>query len=353
MLIETAVRFDRLGDLALQGANSQVFLARDHQLQATLVVKSIDKTTIDSSRYFDEAAKLYAARHPNVVNVLYASSDLANVYIAMPQYASSVEFILRERPLTVREVVRAGVGFLSGLHHIHVKGLVHFDVKPSNVLLDESGNASLSDFGLCQKVDAAGLATPAMVYEAHVAPEFLTVSSSLSAAADIYQAGLTLYRMCTGTTLWKDQLHDFVARLGPDGWTDAVIRGDFPTRDLLPPHIPTRLRNVIRKAIQPNPDDRYRSVLEMLNDLAQVDEMLDWQLTQNPSGQQWDLSSDDLRWTVEIKRSGPLADISARRENLHTGKITAFPSLSHAGVKGGAKVAKYVQEAIREFTPDA
>jgi serine/threonine protein kinase len=201
-------------------------------------------------------------------------------------------------------------------------------------------------------VNASGLATPALVYEAHVAPEFLTVSTSLSTAADIYQAGLTLYRMCTGTTLWKDQLQHFVAHLGVDGWRDAVTRGEFPSRDLIPPHIPARLRSVILKSIHPNPDDRYGSVLEMLNDLAQVDEALDWQLTRTGSGWQWELSSDELRWTVEVKWSGPLADISARRENLHSGRVTAFPSLSHTGVKG-TKVAKYVQEAIREFTPGA
>ncbi|MBY0491353.1 MAG: serine/threonine protein kinase [Gemmatimonadaceae bacterium] len=352
MLIETAVRFERLQNLDLQGANSQVFLARDHQLQATLVVKEIEKAKIDAARYFDEAAKLYAARHPNVVDVLYASSTDTHVYIAMPQYACSIEALLRDRPLTVREVVRVGIGFLTGLHHIHVKKLVHFDIKPSNVLLDTAGNASLSDFGLCQAVDAAGLATPAQVYESHVAPEYLVASTSLSTAADIYQAGLTLYRMCTGTALWQAHLNQVIAALGADRWLEAVALGAFPSRDLIPPHIPNRLRAVIMRAIQPNPDDRFGSVLEMMNELAQVDEALDWQFTPMAEDLRWELTTDAQRWTVELKGNGPLADIIARRENLATGKVTDFPSLSHAGVKG-AKVVKYVQAAIREFTPSS
>jgi serine/threonine protein kinase len=352
MLIETAVRFDRLQNLALQGANSQVFLARDHQLQAPVVIKEIEKAKIDEARYFDEAAKLYAARHPNVVNVLYASSTPSHVYIAMPQYACSIEAVLRERPLTIREVVRVGLGFLSGLHHIHVKKLVHFDIKPSNVLLDAAGNAALADFGLCQAVNAAGLATPAQVYESHMAPEYLVASTSLSTAADIYQAGLTLYRMCVGTALWQAQLNQVIAGLGPDRWLEAVALGVFPSRDLIPPHIPNRLRALILRAIHPNPDDRFGSVMEMMNELARVDEALDWQFTPIAHGFRWEMANDEQRWTVELKGNGPLADIIARRENLATGKVTEIHSLSHTGVKG-AKVVKYVQEAIRHFTPGA
>jgi serine/threonine protein kinase len=178
MLISTELRFERRANVGLQGANSEVYFAWDHQLNAELVVKQIKKASIsDPAEYFAEASLLYDTRHPNVVDVKYSCADADHIYLAMPKYEGSLHQVLLQRALTVREIVKVGLDMLSGLHHVHSKRLVHFDVKPSNILLEASGRAAVSDFGLSRPVDQHGLATPVVMYEKHFPPEYLKAAA--------------------------------------------------------------------------------------------------------------------------------------------------------------------------------
>src|SRR5260370_10456812 len=68
----------------------------------------------------------------------------------------TLQRVLDARYLTSREIVRYGIEFLCGLHHVHVRNLLHLDVKPKNVLLDDSDTATLADFGLCRQMDSTG-----------------------------------------------------------------------------------------------------------------------------------------------------------------------------------------------------
>lgn len=349
MLIQTALRFDQLADLADQGAGGRVFYARDHQLQATLVVKQVKKASLDADRYFLEAARLYALRHPHIAQVLYASQDQEHVYLAMPPYECSLEAVLRLRPLTVREIVRVGTGFLSGLHHVHLQGLVHFDVKPSNILLTASGGAALADFGLSMAVDPAGRATPLRHYESHVAPEYVSISPVLSQAADIYQAGLTLYRMCVGSLLWRRQLQVFQDALSDD-WESAVAAGEFPLRAGLPAHISPRLQTLICRAISVDPDERHPTVHALLNDLAAVDECLDWQFGVTTDGVAvWELNdSVDCR-RIEMRVEGKHAAVAASRTSAASGKTVTLHKHGTSGVTV-AQGMRHVRSVIEALT---
>lgn len=350
MLIETKLRFERRANVGVQGANSVVYLAFDQQLNATLVVKEVEKAKIDATRYFDEASQLYAVRHPNIAEVLYCTTTDDKIYLAMPKYETSVEGILRGRPLTVREIVRIGTDFLTGLHHVHARGFLHFDVKPSNVLVDVSGKALLTDFGLAKPVDVNGLASPEKIYESHIAPEAVGTSTALSAQYDVYQAGLTLYRMCLGTPLWMAQLTAFYARVGGN-WRGAVQSGAFPRQDSLPAHIPTRLRNVIFKALATDPAARYSTVLDLLNDLAKVDENLDWQFTPGPAEWSWEWTdATHLRKVLLRAGASGRVDVLASRTNLSTGDSQNLKSVAASGLKL-AQAPRSVRQALDELTP--
>ena len=264
----------------------------------------------------------------------------------------SVEGILRTRALTVREIVRIGTDFLAGLHHVHTRQLLHFDVKPSNVLVDTSGKALLTDFGLAEQVDATGLATPEKIYELHIAPEAITASPSLSAAADVYQAGLTLHRMCLGTALWRVQLNGFLSRVGGN-WRPAVAAGAFPAKDSLPAHIPSRLRAVIAKAIQTDPAARYASVLDLLNDLAKVDENLDWRFTPGAGEWTWEWTDATHRRKVMLRPDGAgNFEVAATRTNVATGDTQTVKKAAATGVSW-PKTAKSVQHALDVLTPSS
>lgn len=350
MLIETTLRFDRRGNVGIQGANSEVFRAHDPQLGDEVVVKCVQKQGLDASKYFDEAGRLYAVRHPHVVEVLYASQNDEAIFLAMPPYAHSLEAVLQQRALTVREIVRVGTEFLAGLHHVHLRGLVHFDVKPSNILLKHTGTAALTDFGLSQTVDPQGLATPAQVYQTHMAPEYLGTASQLTLAADVYQAGLTLYRMCVGSSQWNAQLDYFVHRLG-DQWQSAIVAGNFPSRDAFPAHIPSRLRNAIRASLSVDPAARFTTVLDLQNELAQVDEHLDWQPVFKPEEFYWTVDNGEHEWIVRlvpVTGAAGLFDVHTTRRSLESGTLITL----HPYTKGrlsSSDARKLVGKALSKY----
>lgn len=205
------LNFEELKEIGSDGRNSKTHVVHDKQLDAEIVMKTISKLSIrNASCYFDEAKCLYATAHQNVVQIHYACEDSDNIYIAMPFYKNgSVKGLMSIKRLTVREVVRLGCHFLSGLHNIHSKGLMHFDIKPDNILLSNRGEALLSDFGLAKHVQLDGTASPTAMYFKMAPPETID-GPPYHLGFDIYQAGLTLYRMINGNDEFYRQLEPFL-----------------------------------------------------------------------------------------------------------------------------------------------
>jgi len=274
---EVGFEFGR--EIGQHGQNSRTYLARDHQLNAEIVIKEIAKAKLDTGRFFVEAQALYASSHPNVVQIHYACEDDDNVYVALPFYAKgSLKDILAARFLTVREIVTLGCQVLAALQHVHSKRLIHFDVKPDNVLLSDRGEALLSDFGLARPVGPRGLAEQDLHYVRMQPPEGFS-GYEFSRAYDIYQAGMLLYRMCNGNEEFERQFLPFTAGGAFDrsAFRYAVVNGQFPDRRVFPAHVPERLRSVIRKCLQADLNERYASALEVANALAPIDgPTLDW-----------------------------------------------------------------------------
>jgi eukaryotic-like serine/threonine-protein kinase len=141
--------FDIIKEIGQHGQNSRTFVTRDHQLDAENVTKQIRKASLNSAaEFFAESQALYATAHPYVVQVHYACFDNDHIYVAMPYYRNgSVKDLITGRHMTVREVIGLGSQVLAGLHNIHSKNLVHFDVRPDNILLSPRLEALVSDFG--------------------------------------------------------------------------------------------------------------------------------------------------------------------------------------------------------------
>ena len=307
-LTTAQVSFKFKSEIGAEGKNSKTYIAHDHQLDADIVIKQIDKATIEHrDTYFEESRKLYASAHPNVVQVHYACEGDDHVFVAMPHYANgSLKGLLSKRHLTVREVVNFGCQIAAGLHNIHSKGLIHFDLKVDNVLLSDRSEALISDFGLAKAQDAFGQASPDQIYTPIVPPEAFA-KNEFDRRFDIYQFGMTLYVMCNGVSCLKDQLGMFVAADGSTdgaGFAAAIEKGSFPDRKAFLPHIPPRLRKIVNKCLEVKPDDRYQSALEVANDLAVVDGCLDWQYAVDGAGRTWSRDVDGAAYMLTVTPSG-------------------------------------------------
>jgi serine/threonine protein kinase len=301
----TSLHFKKLMNISEQGKNSEVFRAHDYQLDAVIVVKKIKKADLAGpDNFFKEAKILYASAHANIVPIQYACQDDDHIYITMPDYEQgSINQLIDQRFLSLTEIIRYSIDFLSGLHHIHSKNLVHCDVKPNNILLSASDDATLTDFGLAKYLDLQGFAEADMFYYWTQAPENFR-SEKITHQTDIYQAGLTVYRMCNGNQEFKRQLKPFIIEgtFRDDLFKAAVLKGKFPDRTHYHPHIPQRLKNYIRNALEIDPANRYESVLDFLNDLAGLDVPYDWQFSPGNHELEWTCEKDGKFYLVKTSR---------------------------------------------------
>ncbi|HRA30464.1 MAG TPA: protein kinase [Thermomicrobiales bacterium] len=212
-----------------------------------------------ASRFENEARAAARISHPNVIQVFDYGRDDGTTYIVM-QYVlgpSLKDYIREEGPLTVDEAVGFGRQMLDGLAAIHASGIVHRDVKPQNVLLTDTHQVKVTDFGIARLRSAdAGLteAGTAIGTAAYMAPEQAS-GAEITPASDLYSAGVVVYEMLTG-------------RLPFPG--DNPVQVMYRHVNELPPpprtinrSIPVALEAVILKSLAKSPDDRYPDAIAM------------------------------------------------------------------------------------------
>jgi len=298
-----------LGDeIGFEGKNSRVFKAYDPQLNANLVIKRVEKARIDSvDQYFEEASLLYASRHIGVVPINYACQDDECIFLAMPFFQNgSLKSLMENRHLTVREIVVFSTQFLSALHHIHSKRLIHFDIKPDNILISDRREALLSDFGLTRQLARTGLAEQDRIYGRMIPPEAFG-QQEFSNKFDIYQVGLTIYRMCVGDVSFYAQHERFFddGELNRSSFRHAVVNGQFPNRSEYPAHIPQALRNTVRRCLSVDPTDRYQSAIDIVNDLAGIGgSILDWSFSEEDGVRTWLKSVENKKVQIVVSDDG-------------------------------------------------
>lgn len=294
------LEFASIRDIGGEGKNGTTHLCHDAQMDAEIVVKRMEKAGLDTGQYFEEARLLYRGRHPNVVPLHYACQDDDAIYIAMPHYQQgSLKALMGSRFLTVREIITISCQILTALHHIHVNKLVHFDIKPDNVLISKRGDALLADFGLARAVAASGRAVPFKLYGKIRPPEAVRGGYEFNNTFDIYQFGLLLYRMCNGDDEFYQQFDAYGtgATFDRTKFIFDVRNGRFPDRAIFPEHIPERLRRACKRCLEVDPNDRFQTAVEISNELAQIDgRYMDWAFNPNGVCKVWEKNVEGTKY---------------------------------------------------------
>jgi eukaryotic-like serine/threonine-protein kinase len=138
--------------------------------------------------------------------------------------------LIDQTPLNISQIIKYSIDFLSGLHHIHSKRLIHCDIKPTNILISNSNDAILTDFGLARYLNDDGLTIIDKFYHLHRAPETIQ-TNFISHHSDIFQAGLTIYRLCNGNAFFKNQLSKFYNKdnsFDEPAFISAIFHGKIP-----------------------------------------------------------------------------------------------------------------------------
>ncbi|MFJ8584700.1 serine/threonine-protein kinase [Streptomyces sp. NPDC093595] len=195
----------RLDDPLGRGGAADVYEGLDLRLRRPVAVKVFrPESDAHTEEQFDRECHLLARlRHPGLVTVYDCGRDDGLPYLVMELIRGTT---LRRRiaaaPPALDEVCRIGSALASALAHVHAAGVVHRDVKPSNILLDETGAPHLTDFGISQLADTTAPAAPAAAgaligTAAYMAPEQVE-GRAAGPAADIYSLGLVLLECVKG-----------------------------------------------------------------------------------------------------------------------------------------------------------
>ncbi len=258
-----------------QGTSGEVFRASDARLEREVALKlrhpSVGRSApadsaqdgtvpygLDNAEALGEARRLARIRHPNVVLVYGADLHDGRVGIWTELLkGDSLEGVTEKSgPLPAEEVVRMGVDLCSALSAIHGAELIHGDIKPANVIREPTGRVVLVDFGSGQsyrKTTVAGLAATPLT----AAPELL-LEQKVSPACDLYSLGCVLYRLVSGSyPVTAASLEDLIelqkSRVGPSfQWGPEADAG-----------MPSVLWECLRRVLDPNPENRFRSAAEM------------------------------------------------------------------------------------------
>lgn len=244
-----------------QGGMATVFKGVDSETGWEVAVKVMSPVMAQDSqftkRFEREAEVVIRLKHPHIVPVVDFGQDAGHAYLVMPLLkVGSLADKLREGPLTPSEGGMLMDQLGGALQFAHDQGVIHRDVKPSNILMDEKGNALLADFGLARIHDASVSLTGSALLgtPAYMSPEQAR-GEKVSAASDQYSMGVILFQLCTGELPFQAET--------PMAVMLKHINEPIPLARLRSPNVPEAIERVILKATAKNPAERFGSLGEM------------------------------------------------------------------------------------------
>jgi len=211
-----------------------------------------------AKRFEQEANILAELQHPHIVPVFDFGEDGGYYYLVMPFIEGcTLADLLHGKPLPLSQIRRITIQVAEALDYAHSRGLVHRDVKPSNILVDGSGNCFLSDFGITKILESAEKLTSTgevIGTPAYMSPE-QGRGETLDSRSDIYSLGVVLYEMATGRVPYRADT--------PLAVIIKHMQDPLPPPRSINPFLPLAVEQVILKALAKRKEDRYQTAGEM------------------------------------------------------------------------------------------
>ncbi len=254
----------RIEEVVGLGGMAVVFKATDTVGQRTVAVKMLredmagDPTNV--KRFENESKAVVLLEHENIVNIYDVNVDGSLKYFVM-EYLDGItlkDYMKRKEKLDNMEIISCAEQILRALEHAHAKGIIHRDIKPQNIMLMRNGQIKVTDFGIAKlpSAETVTMEDKAIGTVYYISPEQAS-GKKVDSRTDIYSLGALLYEMATGT-------------LPYDGDNSVSIALMHIKEDPVPPReidrtIPEGLQQLIVKAMQRNPAERFQTAAEMLS----------------------------------------------------------------------------------------
>ena len=249
-----------------EGGMANVYLANDTILDRKVAIKVLrgDLSSDDKfiRRFQREALSVSNLSHPNIVEVYDVGEEDGQYYIVMEYIeGKTLKQLLKKREsLILSEVIDIMTQLTDGISHAHESYIIHRDIKPQNIMIEDDGRIKITDFGIAMALNATQLTqTNSVMGSVHyLAPEQAS-GKSATIKSDIYSLGILMYELITGNVPFKG---DNAVEIALKHMKDKI-----PSIRKQDPSIPQSVENIILKATAKNPRNRYDSTKEMHDDL--------------------------------------------------------------------------------------
>ncbi|MEZ4642549.1 MAG: serine/threonine-protein kinase [Chloroflexota bacterium] len=266
----------RIERLLKRGGMAQIYYGWDVMLQRPVAIKVIDvryrSSPTYAERFLAEARAMASWGHPNIVQIHYADEQDRLYYFVM-EYVNGLDlselmarYAADHELMPYHDVIRIGREVAHALDYAHEHGVIHRDVKPSNVMVARNGRVLLTDFGLALTIKDGSqgeiFGTPQ-----YIAPEQAIRSTAAVPQSDLYSLAVILYEMLTGSLPFDDP--------SPTSLAIMHVNEDPPSPRYFNPHLSPEVESVLLRALRKAPEERYQSGIELIDRLElalQVDE---------------------------------------------------------------------------------
>ena len=284
-----------LEDVVAISGMAMVFRAHDLKSGVRVAIKvphpevESDPTMYDRFRREEEIGT--RIDHPGVMKV-FANPGRSQVYMVMEWLDGRLlrQVLSEEKKLPAERAAKLMVGICEALDHVHAQGVVHRDLKPENIMVGEGDEIHLIDFGIAGSAGARRLTfthfSESMGTPDYISPEQVRGKRG-DARSDLYALGVMLYELLTGVVPFS----------GPNPFAvmnDRLLNQPVPPREL-EPSIPAELQEIVYRAMEREPKNRYASAREMAHDLLHQDEV---GVAARPDAEQWKMRRSPERRRV-------------------------------------------------------
>jgi len=242
------------------GGFGTVYLADDTWIDKKVALKVPHKQGVDFGELLREPRLLAALNHPNIVSILTAEKQ-ENLFFIVMEYVhgETLEAIItREGALDLNRSLDYICQICNAVDHAHRQGVLHRDLRPSNVLVGDNGRLlKVADFGTSRFLEIAAHGTTVIGSPPYMAPEQFHGKAVF--ASDLYSVGVTMYQMLTGELPYDTPTPADLPRL---------MRGELTTAPRLKnPKLPKAINDIVLKAMAPEIHQRYQRAADLLEDV--------------------------------------------------------------------------------------
>ena len=249
-----------------EGGMANVYLANDTILDRKVAIKVLRGDLSNDEKFIRrfkrEALSVSNLSHPNIVEVYDVGEEDGNYYIVMEYIeGKTLKQLLQKRgALTLNEVIDIMTQLTDGLAHAHEAYIIHRDIKPQNIMIEDNGLVKITDFGIAMALNSTQLTqTNSVMGSVHYLPPEQANGKGSTVKSDIYSLGILMYELLTGSVPFKG---DTAVEIALKHMKEKIpsIRKQNPT-------IPQSVENIVLKATAKNPKNRYDNVRDMYKDL--------------------------------------------------------------------------------------